>query len=277
MKVHLICIDQQNDFTNPNGSLYVKGAYDNVRRTAKMIERLTQAKKLADIHITMDSHRKVDVSHPIWWMSDANVRPEPFTGVSLDAQGDFEFLHYASGTRTKGRTRAQSARARTQEYLKKLIANNRYSHTIWPEHCLIGDEGHNIDPVVSAAVHLWEEQYAVADVVTKGSNPWTEHFSAIQAEVPDPNDPSTQTNTRLVQALESADLVVWVGEALSHCLANTFRDAIANFSSTDFIRKQYIAVDATSSVPGFEKLGDDFLAEVKAKGVNLTTTTDFLT
>ncbi len=33
LKVHLVCIDAQNDFTDPNGSLYVKGGDENVGRT----------------------------------------------------------------------------------------------------------------------------------------------------------------------------------------------------------------------------------------------------
>lgn len=275
LKVHAVSIDQQKDFTDPNGSLFVKGANENVKRTSKMIQRLTS--KLVDIHVTMDSHRKVDISHPLWWVTDAGEKPGPITGVTADANGIFHFESFITGVKTTGRTRSLSAKNRTLQYLRDLNTNGRYPHTIWPEHCIIGDEGHNLDPAVAAAVHEWEEKrYAVADIVTKGSNPWTEHFSAIKAEVPDPSDPSTQINTRFIQSLESADVVIWFGEALSHCLANTFRDTLDNFSDPSFIKKQYLCVNGSSSVPGFEKFGDDFLAEMKAKGVNLTTAEDFL-
>jgi nicotinamidase/pyrazinamidase len=277
MKLHVICIDDQNDFTNPNGSLYVTGADQNVRRGARMIERLVD--KISDIHVTMDSHRKVDISHPMWWVQDDGQRPGPITGVTLEADGSFTFTAFLKNmAQTKGRPYKHSARARTTDYLKTLATNGRYPHTIWPEHCLIGDEGHNLDPILSAAIHAWEDKrYALCDVVTKGSNPWTEHFSAIKAEVPDPSDPSTQINRQLVQTIEEADMVVWIGEALSHCLANTFRDTVANFSDPSFIKKQWLCTDASSNVPGFEKFGEDFLKEMKAKGLNLTTTTDFLT
>lgn len=275
LKVHVVSIDQQNDFTNPNGSLYVKGAEENVKRGAKMLQRLRD--KITEIHRTMDSHNKVDISHPLWWVTAAGQSPAPFTGVSLLPDDTFQFLNYATGATTTGQTRMLGAKKRTIKYLKDLKSNDRYGHTIWPNHCLIGDEGHNIDPIIAEAIHEWEEKrYAIANTITKGSNPWTEHFSAIKAEVPDPEDPSTQVNTKLIQEIEAADLVVWMGEALSHCLANTFRDTIANFSDPSFVKKQWICVNGSSSVPGFEKLGDDFLAEMKAKGVNLTTTEDFL-
>jgi nicotinamidase-related amidase len=275
LKLHVICIDDQNDFTDPNGSLFVKGGDQNVRRAAKLIERLRD--KITEIHVTMDSHHKVDISHPLWWVDDHGNKPGPITGVTLDDKGVFHFHDFIHNTKTTGRTRQMGARDRTTKYIRALAANGRYPHTIWPEHCLIGDEGHNLNPVLSAAIHDWEEKrYAVANVVTKGSNPWTEHFSAVKAEVPDPEDPSTQINRSLIETLEQADLVLWVGEALSHCLANTFRDTVANFSDPTFIKKMWLATDATSSVPTFEKYGDDFIAEMTAKGMNLTKTTDFL-
>jgi nicotinamidase-related amidase len=240
-----------------------------------MIERLRE--KITDIHVTMDSHHKVDVSHPMWWLDEHGNKPGPFTGVTLDANGAFQFNNFITGVKAKGRTRVMSASPRTTKYIEALATNGRYPHTVWPEHCIIGDEGHNLNPVLAAAIHEWEEKrYAIANFVTKGSNPWTEHFSAVKAEVPDPEDPSTQINRRLIETLEQADIVAWVGEALSHCLANTFRDVVANFSDPSFIRKMWLCTDASSNVPGFEKYGDDFVAEMKTKGMNTTTTTTFL-
>lgn len=264
LNVHVICIDDQNDFTDPNGSLFVKGGEENVKRAAKMITRLRD--KISDIHLTMDSHHKIDISHPLWWQ-DANGRnPAPFTMITPE---DVE-----TG---KWRPHMMSGRERSLKYLKALRATNRYPHVIWPEHCLIGDQGHNINPVLASAVHDWEEKrYGLSDVVTKGSNPWTEHFSAVQAEVPDPEDPSTQINRPLIQTLESADMVIWVGEALSHCLANTFRDVVKNFTNPDFVKKMILCKDGTSSVPGFENLGDDFVSEMIAKGMRVSTTVDVL-
>jgi nicotinamidase/pyrazinamidase len=274
LKVHVVCIDVQNDFVNPNGALSVKGAAENAKRTAKMITRLTD--KITDIHVTLDSHRLMDISHPMWWMDEHGNPPPPITGVVIEGD-QMVFFNYATGVKTPARTRVPSARERTFKYIQALTANGRYPHTIWPPHCLIGDEGHNLNPDVSAAIHGWEtKRIALSNIVTKGSNPYTEHFSAVKAEVPDPEDPSTQVNRRLIETLETADLVVWTGEALSHCLANTFRDVVANFSDPNYVRKMHLCTDATSSVTSFEKLGDDFISEMKQKGMNLTTTVDFL-
>ena len=68
-KIHLLVIDPQNDFCDPNGSLYVPGAEKDMSRLAKLIDSMRH--RLSDIHVTLDSHRKVDISHPIWFKDAA--------------------------------------------------------------------------------------------------------------------------------------------------------------------------------------------------------------
>lgn len=263
-KVFLVCIDVQRDFCDPNGSLFVKGGDEDAKRIAKLIERLTP--KLEDVIVTMDSHKIIDISHPQWFQDEHGHAPKPLTMITA---ADLE-----SG---KWRTRQPSARSRTLRYLQALEATKRYPHVIWPEHCLIGDEGHNLHPAIAGAIHAWErKRYAVPTVVTKGSNPYTEHFSAVRAEVPDPEDPSTQVNRGFIQMLEDADVVAWTGEALSHCLANTFRDAVDCFNDPKVTEKMVLLTDATSNVPTFEHFGEQFIRDMTAKGMRTSTTTDFL-
>ncbi len=113
------------------------------------------------------------------------------------------------------------------------------------------------------------------DIVTKGSNPFTEHYSAVQADVHDPEDVTTTLNVDFIERLEVADVIGVAGEALNFCLSNTIRDIATKFGP-DKVRKFHLLTDASSNVPGFEKLGDDFVRDLKAMGMNLTTTTDFL-
>jgi nicotinamidase-related amidase len=263
-RIHLLVIDPQNDFCDPRGSLFVAGADADMDRVAVLVDRLKD--RLADVHVTLDSHRKVDISHPIWWRDSAGRTPAPFTVIRA--------CDVSEGRWTPTR---QSAFARSLAYLRTLEANGRYPHVIWPEHCLIGDEGHNVWPRLSEAIHAWEStRHALCDFVTKGSNPWTEHFSAVQAEVPDPEDPGTQLNTRLVQTLEDADLVLLAGEALSHCLANTVRDIAASFTAPEYVAKLVLLTDASSSVTGFDAYGTAFVRDLLARGMKTATTADFM-
>mgnify|MGYP002386385057 CR=1 FL=1 len=93
---------------------------------------------------------------------------------------------------------------------------------VWPVHCEIGTWGHNVHAAVRQAYNAWEEAcVGVVDKVFKGTNPWTEHYSAIRAEVPDPDDESTRVNARLITRLRAADMVLISGEAGSHCVKAT--------------------------------------------------------
>lgn len=264
-KIHLVVIDPQNDFCDPDiGSLYVNGANQDMERVAALVDRIGD--KLEDIHVTLDSHRIIDIAHPVWWRDSSGAHPDPFTIISASDVADGKWVA------TK-----PSLQKRSLQYLRDLEAAQRYPHCIWPPHCCIGSLGHNIYPALHEALQRWETaQFATVDYVTKGSNVFTEHFSAVRAEVPDPEDPTTQLNTGFIQTLETADIILLAGEARSHCLANTVRDTADAFSDPKYIEKMHLLTDATSDVTGFEQLGKDFVAEMEQRGMKLTTTTEFL-
>lgn len=269
MKVHLMIIDPQHDFCNPTGSLFVPGADQDMKRLGAFIEK--NLMKLIDIHCTLDSHRIVDISHPIWWKDSGGEHPDTsdLANLTCITAKDVE-----NGVWT---TTQPGAFKRSLQYLKDLEARKRYPHVIWPEHCLIGTDGAKVVPAVVRAFHAWErERFGMVDFVTKGSNPWTEHFSGAMAEVPDPEDDSTQLNRPLVENIEEADLVLWAGEASTHCLANTFRDIVNNFSDQSAIKKMRLLTDACSPVPGFDSYYDDLVKEMVPKGLKLVTTQDAL-
>jgi nicotinamidase-related amidase len=264
--VHLLVIDPQNDFCDiPGAALPVPGADGDMKRLAAMIGRL--GAKLDDIHVTLDSHNPVDIAHPSWWINEKGQSPAPFTMISAS---DVE-----NGV---WRTRNPRAQTHSLKYVKSLEANQRYQLIIWPEHCLIGSWGHNVHADVFQSLTDWaRNKQSVVDFVTKGSNPMTEHYSAVQAEVPDPHDPSTMLNLNsgLIPALKSADIVLIAGEALSHCVASTVRDIADNFGE-DNIRKMVLLTDCSSSVGSFEGLGQQFIADMKARGMQVATSVGFL-
>lgn len=264
MKVHGLIIDPQEDFCNPKtGALYVTGAEADMSRLSAMIRRIRT--KIDDIHVTLDSHHTVDIAHPIWWKDSTGKHPDAFTIIS---KADLDAGRWT--------TTQPGAYRRSYEYVESLEKHGRYPLCVWPYHCLIGSQGHAVVPELFAALKEWESEFAVVDYVTKGSNIWTEHYSAVQADVPDPSDPSTQINTRLIQTLTEADIIFVAGEAGSHCLANTVRDVANNFGDDSYVKKLVVLTDATSPVPGFEKFQDDFIREMTARGMQLSTTTDFL-
>ena len=262
IKVEFLIIDPQNDFCHPKGSLYVPGAKEDTDRLAETLNRI--GGKINDIHVTLDTHHYVDVAHPISWVDSNGTHPNPFTLISKE---DVEKGVWKS-------TNPQWQK-RFLEYVTTLETNSRYLLCIWPPHCLIGSWGHNVIEPVYKELLDWETGFAMVDYVTKGSNFWTEHYSAVQADVPDSTDTSTLLNTGLIRTLQDADLIPLSGQALSHCVANTVRDIANNFGEEN-VKKLVLLEDTTSSVPGFEHLGQEFLDEMKGRGMQTSKAADFL-
>jgi nicotinamidase/pyrazinamidase len=263
IRVDLLIIDPQNDFCDSKGSLFVPGADEDCLRLSKMIDRLS--KKINDIHVTLDTHHFFDIAHPVFWKDELGKHPGPFTIISVD---DVE--------KGKWKTTNPKMQKRAKEYVKALAANGRYPLCIWPPHCLIGSWGATVKPEVWTSLNKWEQaNIAFVDFVTKGSNYWTEHYSAVQADVPDPDDPGTQLNVQLIQMLKDVDLIAISGEALSHCVANTIKDIANNFGEEN-IKKFVLLSDTSSNVPTFDQAGEDFVKELSARGMQVMKSTEFL-
>ena len=121
----------------------------------------------------------------------------------------------------------------------------------------------------------------MVDYVTKGSNPWTEHYGALQAEVVDDSDDSTSLNTKFLEMLQQADVVALAGEALSHCVMATVNQ-IADNIGDEHIKKFHILTDCSSPVPAipnvidFPAIAAKWLKTMERRGMHLTTSKDFL-
>ena len=131
-------------------------------------------------------------------------------------------------------------------------------------------------------ITAWErKRFAAIDYVTKGSNPFTEHFGGLMAEVPLASDSGTGLNTGLLQVLQSADIVAIAGEALSHCVLTTINQ-IADNIGEEHIKKFHFLTDCSSPVgavpngPDFPQIGQDWLKKMEARGMVLTTSEQFL-
>ena len=163
-------------------------------------------------------------------------------------------------------------------YTEELERRGRFPLVIWGEHCLIGTPGAAVVPELMAAFNNWcERGPATVDFITKGSNIFIEHYGAFAAEVPDPNDPSTGLNTPLIRTLEAADILFWAGEAASHCVLESMRQAFENFGPEN-IKKSVVLLDAMSCIPhhngAFEKEFKSFVKKYKAMGLKTAKTTD---
>jgi len=275
----LLIIDPQNDFCDlPEAwcprdpltgaltapALPVAGAHADLQRLAQLIHQAGSA--VDDIAITLDSHHRLDIAHPTFWERSDGGAVTPFTTITAQQVRAGEF-----------QPRDAAALPRTLAYLDELEARGRYTLMVWPVHCEIGSWGHNLHAAVRAACNAWEEaRLRNVQMVTKGENPWTEHYSALQAEVPDAGDPHTQLNRGLIGQLGRADRILIAGEASSHCVRASTEHIVEHLPGGRPERITLIT-DCMSPVAGFEAQHAGFLADMRQRGVRLSTAAEVLT
>lgn len=270
--LHLLIIDPQNDFCDlpenyrpfaPDGerftpALPVAGAHADMQRLAALIDAGRDG--LGAITVTLDSHQYFDIAHPSFWVKANGDPVSPFTTIEAAAVRANEVL-----------PRDPALRDPVLAYLDALAQAGRYTHMVWPTHCEIGSWGHNIQHDLHAALNRWEEARATfVTKVTKGENPMTEHYSALQAEVPVADDPATQLNQRLLARLRESERIYIAGEAGSHCVKATVDHLVAHWP-TDELGRLTLIEDCISAVSGFEAAYADFLAEMRSRGVPVAT------
>lgn len=264
-QIILLTVDPQFDFCNPAGSLFVPGADKDMVRLAGAISK---HKDVIDrILCTTDAHRSLHIAHPIWWQDTNKKHPDPFTTIATSD---------VIGSNPKWKATNPGFQEISEKYVQALEKQGNYTLMIWPPHCLIASNGYQIEPVLFKAFQEWEEQFAVVDYVTKGSNMFTEHYSAFQAEVFDPDDAEgTGPNMKMVQYLKDAKYIFVGGEASSHCVRATVMDIAKHFGD-DYVKKFIYLEDACSPVPVAKQAADDFVNAMVAKGMRVTTTDKFL-
>lgn len=276
--IQLLIIDPQNDFcdlpagwcpTDPatrtiaSPALPVVGAHADMLRLAQLIQ--DGASDISSISVTLDSHHRFDIAHPTFWSTGSGAPVGPFTPITAAQVRNGDYV-------PKDKTMLPRALA----YIDELEQRGRYTLMVWPVHCEIGSWGHNVHAAVKTAYNRWEDsRQAMVQKINKGSNPWTEHYSAMQAEVPDAEDPATQLNAALIASLDQADLLIIAGEASSHCVKATTEHIVGNLPSGN-AGKVVLLTDCMSPVGGFEAQHQAFLDDMAGRGVALSTSTAML-
>ncbi|WP_338874325.1 nicotinamidase [Spirosoma sp. SC4-14] len=246
-----LIIDAQFDFCHPNGALFVPGAEQDIERMATLIRRY--ADQIDHIVVTLDTHHLLDIAHPMFWQDVYGDHPAPFTRISAHDVNE-------------GRWIPRFAVEKATEYVNSLEADGQFDHFIWPEHCLIGSRGAALHDTLLDGLKDWSRRRELDYVaIQKGLHPLSEHFGIFRAQVPDPQVPETQLNTALIADLERFDRVYLMGEAKSHCVANSLRQVMA--FAPGLVSKIVVVTDCMSDVTGLGHLADPIYAEARTKKV----------
>lgn len=263
-RIAVLIIDAQNDFCSPKGSLFVDGSVEDNERLSKWI--VDNKEEINYIGCTLDSHQLIDIAHPRFWVDKDGNNPAPFTIISAS---DVESGKWSA-------VKPQTA----LKYLRDLEADGQFPHVIWPEHCIIGTWGNQLDPKVNDAILSWAANGHHVHYVSKGAHPDTEHFGAFEAQVPIENNPLTQYNLPLQKTLEKYDVIYLSGQAKSHCVANTLKQLVDK--APDVAKKVVVLEDTMSPVgggpngpgttPTFDEIAQPIYDAAKKLGVRFSTT-----
>jgi len=257
----LFIIDPQVDF-HEGGSLGVPGATDDSTRIAELIRK--HADKIDHIMVSLDTHHPNHIAHAAFWTNAKGEKPAPFTEI--------KHADVVAGT---WEARLPDLQSWALEYTKSLEGGGRFTHIIWPDHCLLGTAGHAVSTALMPALLEWSERRQRSITwVLKGQNNRTEMYSALKAEVPVVDDPATYMNETLVETLISHRQVLICGEAKSHCVNFTTRDILSKWPK-DRTSDLVLLTDACSAVTGFEKVAEQFEADMLSAGVTLVSTTEY--
>ncbi len=247
----------QNDFCKANGALYVNGAEKDTVRLGSFIK--TNSNRIDHIIMTQDNHHVIDISHPGFWKDINGNPPVPFTVISVEDVRNGTWIPWFP-------------KEGIVNYLQKLKDQGEFPHVIWPEHCIIGSAGAAIVDEIMQPVMDWARKGNFFDIVIKGTNPLTEHFGALRANIPIEGSPETQINTDLIRKLELFDNILITGEAKSHCVANTIKQLR---EINGIIQKLVIFEDCMSDVTGFETIALPIYSKVKKEGARFSRSTDW--
>ena len=236
----------------------MSGALKNMENIANVLKK----DNVAEVLVTLDTHTVLDIAHTSWWRNHEGKEISPFVMItSIDILSgkykcaDPEMQQYSLG------------------YTRALEESGNYTHFIWPNHCIVGTNGHNVHELVADAI---KEINVPTKYLKKGMNIKTEHYSAFKAEVPVPEDKSTDLDMTSINHINSFDRVVFSGEALSHCVRASVLDFLNNIPSKDR-SKVILLKDCMASVPGFESQGETFLKKAEELGAKLMLSEDYLT
>jgi nicotinamidase-related amidase len=254
-RICLLAVDVQNTFCIPGFELFVggrsgTGAVDDNRRLCEFVYRNLGA--ITQIVPSLDTHRAMQVFHPVWLIDGEGEHPAPYTLVSAEDIESGRWRLNPEAPESLG-IDSQYAARELAYYTRRLAEGGKYQLTIWPYHALLGGIGHALVSAVEEAFFFHGiARSSQPDFQVKGEHPLTEHYSMLGPEVTEGpcGEPLARRNTALVERLLEFDAVIVAGQAKSHCVAWTIDDLLEGDDARvhTLAERVYLLEDCTSPV-----------------------------
>jgi nicotinamidase-related amidase len=263
--VLLLIIDMQIDFCHKQGSLYVPGAEDDIRRLIEFL--YANAEIITKIFCSLDTHLPYQIFHPSWWSNEHGNHPPPFT-IVMDSDI------------TNSKWQPLIAPEWSASYTEKLNRQAKKELVIWPYHVLTGGIGNSLDPELWSAV-FWHSiaRNSQPTFLRKGKLPLTEHYSIFRPEILPPDHAGFSKKHSVLDSIEQGDTIIIAGEAESHCVLESIEDIVEEYEDRPELLSQiYVLKDCMSPVEhpdvDFHSLAIEQFNKFAEKGVKFIVSTD---
>jgi len=276
-RIGLVIVDCQNTFCTPGFELFVPGAPADSRRLCEFVYR--NLGSITEIVASLDTHRPMQIFHPVWLVDEEGNHPEPYTLISAEDTASGRWTVNPAVCASLG-IEPDYAQRQLKHYTRTLAEGGKYQLTIWPYHALLGGAGHSL---VSAVEEAFFFHGAARDTQprfeVKGDETLTEHYSMLGPEVthgPD-GEELGHRNVELIERLLEFDGVIVAGQAKSHCVAWTIDDLLEG--EQRLAERVYLLEDCSSPVvvPGVVDYTDEAdvaFERFAAAGMHVVRSTD---
>lgn len=254
-KFSLVLVDVQNTFCIPGYELFVggrsgAGAVEDNRRLCEFIYRNLGI--VTKITATMDTHRAMQIFHPVFLVDEKGEHPAPLTSISYEQVKTGVWKFNPALAESLG-IDPDYGQDQLMHYVEKLKSSHKYDLTIWPYHAMLGGIGHALVSSVEEALFFHTlTRSSQTDYEIKGDNPLTEHYSVLRPEVIDDplGKPIGKKNDKFIRMLETFDVVAFAGQAKSHCVSWTISDLLEDIRQHNprLGQKVYLLEDCMSPV-----------------------------
>jgi nicotinamidase-related amidase len=256
-KTLLLAIDIQNSFME-RGALGVPGSHEDVKRLCKFI--YSQADRISDIVVSLDSHDPLQIFHPVWWKDESGNSPKPFTTITADDISCGKWVPIVNPEDSR-------------EYVLNLERLGKKQLTIWPYHCIKGTIGQSLESIFSNLIYFFStaKRFSITSVL-KGDDPLSEMYGIFKPEY----SKTAYINTELLKSIKRYQKVFIAGEASSHCVLESVKQLTEFYSEhKEITSRVHVLTDCMSAIPGFESDTErEFHALAEKYGIKLVKSTE---
>lgn len=262
--IGLLGVDPQKAFGHTAYSMYCNsgiGGEQAMINAATLINEKTD--RIHRLMLTGDDHPHFNIGCVLWFINDKGDHPDIFSVIRSQ---DFD--------RGVWRCTLPEHQAWTSYYLRELEDKGK-RHMVFPEHGERNTISASFVDSIQNAASKWELFHKRnMSIFRKGRNPRVEQLSAIQAEVIDPEDPSTSMNEMLISEMSQCHKIGAFGLARSHCLGFTLLHVFE--ARPDLLERITLLTDATVDVKGYETQGEEIVSTLVKRGMSRSTTKEWL-